>query len=80
MDLWEAVAMLTVPTLVLDGVSDRLTPPAHSRRIAKALPQLAELIELPQTGHMAPLERPDDVARALAELAARTRATPSAAT
>jgi pimeloyl-ACP methyl ester carboxylesterase len=80
MDLWEAVALLTVPTLVLDGAADRLTPPAHSRRIAKALPQLAELIELPQTGHMAPLERPDDVARALAELAARTRARPSATT
>jgi pimeloyl-ACP methyl ester carboxylesterase len=66
MDLWSAVTRLTVPTLVLDGASDRLTPPAHSRRIANALPQLAELIELPQTGHMAPLERPDEVAGALA--------------
>jgi len=61
---------LTVPTIVIAGELDRLTPPSHSRRIADALPQLERLIVLPNTGHMAPLERPTDVGDALAELAA----------
>lgn len=29
-DLWHAVARLTVPTLVIAGERDRLTPPAHA--------------------------------------------------
>ena len=52
---------LTVPTIVLAGARDRLTPPSHARRIAGMLPQLVRLIVLPDTGHMAPLERPDEV-------------------
>ncbi|MFZ0042612.1 MAG: alpha/beta hydrolase [Solirubrobacteraceae bacterium] len=79
MDLWEAVTRLDVPTLVLTGTDDRLTPPAHSERIAEALPDLAALVELPRTGHMSPLERPDEVSRALAELVDRTRTPTSAA-
>jgi pimeloyl-ACP methyl ester carboxylesterase len=74
MDLWEAATRLTVPTLVITGTSDRLTPPAHARRIAEALPQLAGLLELPDTGHMSPLERPDEIARAVAELVSETQA------
>jgi pimeloyl-ACP methyl ester carboxylesterase len=34
------------------------------------LPQLHRLTVLPDTGHMAPLERPDEVIAALLELAA----------
>ena len=75
MDLWQAVARLTVPTLVVAGEQDRLTPPTHARRIADALPDLHALLELPDTGHMAPLERPDELTEALVELlaAANTR-------
>jgi pimeloyl-ACP methyl ester carboxylesterase len=68
MDLDHALARLTVPTLVMAGERDRLTPPAHARRIAAALPSPAGLIELPDTGHMGPLERPAEVAAALKEL------------
>jgi pimeloyl-ACP methyl ester carboxylesterase len=46
-----------------------LTPPSHARRIAETLPQPAGLIELPETGHMSPLERPREVSAALARLA-----------
>jgi pimeloyl-ACP methyl ester carboxylesterase len=74
MDLWHAVASLTVPTLVVAGDSDRLTPPAHARRIADELPNPAGLVVLPDTGHMSPLERPlelcDAVTRLLREAAA----------
>jgi pimeloyl-ACP methyl ester carboxylesterase len=68
LDLWSALAGLTVPTLVLAGDRDRLTPPEHGRRIAEALPDPAGLILLEQTGHMSPLERPREIAKALGEL------------
>jgi pimeloyl-ACP methyl ester carboxylesterase len=71
MDLWHAVARLTVPTLVIAGERDRLTPPAHARRLTETLPHPAGLIVLPETGHMSPLERPQEVAAALVEISAR---------
>ena len=71
MDLWHAVARLTVPTVVIAGERDRLTPPAHARRIAETLPNPVGLIELPDTGHMGPLERPREIASALIDLSAQ---------
>lgn len=71
MDLWDAVAGLTVPTLVVAGDRDRLTPPAHAQRIAASLPFAAGLIELERTGHLSPLERPEEVARAIHGLIAQ---------
>jgi pimeloyl-ACP methyl ester carboxylesterase len=68
MDLHHALPRLTVPTLVMAGANDRLTPPSHARRIAEHLPRLERLVVLPETGHMGPLERPAEVSQALAEL------------
>ncbi len=67
-DLYEALSRLTVPTLVMAGADDRLTPASHAERMAAALPNLQALIELPDTGHMGPLERPREVADALRAL------------
>lgn len=75
MELHHALPRLTMPTLVMDGAADRLTPPAHARRIAAELPEPYRLIELPDTGHMGPLERPAEVADALRELAQATEVT-----
>lgn len=72
MDLHHALPRLTVPTIVIAGANDRLTPPSHARRIAGELPQLRRLTVLPDTGHMAPLERPKEVTAALVELATLT--------
>lgn len=69
LDLRDALPRLTVPTLILAGEQDRLTPPAMAHSMAKSLPDLRELVVLSDTGHMAPLERPDEVARALLRLA-----------
>jgi pimeloyl-ACP methyl ester carboxylesterase len=69
MDIDHALPRLNIPTLVMAGANDRLTPPVHAQRIADALPSLESLVVLPATGHMGPLERPDDVAEALAALA-----------
>ena len=70
MELHHALPRLTVPTIVIAGWQDRLTPPSHARRIAGQLPQLRRLTVLPDTGHMAPLERPDAVIAAVLELVA----------
>jgi pimeloyl-ACP methyl ester carboxylesterase len=72
-DLRHVLPSLSVPTLVMAGELDRLTPPAHARRIAAELPNLQALIELPDTGHMGPLERPAEVSAALRELAKVTQ-------
>jgi pimeloyl-ACP methyl ester carboxylesterase len=76
MNLQEVVTRLTVPTLVIAGACDRLTPPAHARRIVATLPEPAGLMVLPDTGHMSPLERPTECSRAIYELV--TGVTPGA--
>ncbi len=48
MELNHALAKLTIPTLVMAGDRDRLTPVAQAERIASELPQLTELIVLTQ--------------------------------
>jgi len=69
LDLTASLANLTVPTLVVVGDVDRLTPPVHARRMLAALPHVDEFILLPQTGHMVPLERPAELVEALVGLA-----------
>lgn len=51
----------SIPTAVLVGSKDRLTPVAASRRINAALPS-SELTVLPGAGHMLPVERVPQVA------------------
>jgi pimeloyl-ACP methyl ester carboxylesterase len=63
--LGAALGRLTVPTLVIAGDRDRLTPLAHSEAIMRALPDPAGLIVLERTAHMSPLERPGEVAEAI---------------
>ncbi len=74
MDLHEALANLTIPTAVIAGDKDRLTPPAHARRIAGMLPQLHSLTVLEGVGHMGPLERPQEISSTLMELVALSEA------
>ena len=69
-ELYDALPRLTVPSIVIAGASDRLTPPSHAKRIAEMLPKLEGLTVLPDTGHMAPLERHREVTELLAQLAA----------
>ncbi|SCK10080.1 alpha/beta fold hydrolase [Streptomyces sp. WMMB 322] len=59
---------LGVPTAVISGAADRLTPPALAREIADALPQCTGLHELPRRGHMTPVETPSMVSGVLREL------------
>jgi pimeloyl-ACP methyl ester carboxylesterase len=62
LDVSGHVARLDVPTSVVFGTRDRLTPPAaHAQAIADALPDFAGLTTLTGLGHMTPMEAPDVV-------------------
>jgi pimeloyl-ACP methyl ester carboxylesterase len=76
MCLIHALPRLTVPTAVIAGADDRLTPPSHAHLIARVLPALDSLVVMPRTGHMGPLERPVENVLALIELASRTLPSP----
>jgi pimeloyl-ACP methyl ester carboxylesterase len=60
-------AFAEIPTVVLAGSRDRLTPVPASRRIARALPS-AELTVFPDAGHMLQLERVSGVSGRLGAL------------
>jgi len=60
------LAQIAVPTLVVVGERDALTPPADSEAMASAIPD-ARLVVIPGAGHLAPMERPKAVAEALGE-------------
>ncbi|MBB3729189.1 alpha/beta fold hydrolase [Nonomuraea dietziae] len=63
-------ALGEVPTLVMVGEHDRLTPLVHSHRIAEALPS-ARLVVVRGAGHMLALERPSVVSAELSALLER---------
>jgi pimeloyl-ACP methyl ester carboxylesterase len=56
-----------IPTHVLVGTRDVLTPPSHARRIADHV-EGAVLTVVPEAGHMLPLERDELVSGILVRL------------
>ena len=68
-----------VPTLILCGDEDKLTPVHNSHVMAEALPD-AELLVVPGAGHMVMLERPSLVNAALRRLVERASTGTQAAT
>jgi pimeloyl-ACP methyl ester carboxylesterase len=63
---------IAVPTLVIVGEEDSITPPALSVAMATALPN-AELVRLPLAGHLSSLEQPQAFNAALLGFLARLR-------
>ncbi|MET9392762.1 alpha/beta hydrolase [Streptomyces sp. NPDC006624] len=79
-DKTEALAHFAdMPVLVLAGVNDLVTPSEHSEAIADVLPE-AELVLVPDAGHLVMLEHPEVVTDRLADLLTRTGAVPAGAT
>ncbi|MDD7937802.1 alpha/beta hydrolase [Actinomycetospora lutea] len=62
--LWTAAASVTAPTLVVWGEVDRLVGVSRAAHTAAALPA-GRLLRLPGVGHVAQIERPQTVARAV---------------
>ncbi len=73
-DTREALADVDVPSFVVVGTRDGLTPPPNARLIAELLPG-CELHELKSAGHQIMQERPGELAQLIDQLAARARAT-----
>jgi 3-oxoadipate enol-lactonase len=53
-----------LPTLVIVGEEDALTPPDGARRMAAAIPG-ARLVTIPGAGHLPPVERPSETTAAI---------------
>lgn len=58
------LARITVPTLVLCGQEDKLTPPKLAEEMAVLVPQ-AKLVIIEWCGHLSTLERPQQVNQAM---------------
>lgn len=67
MDYRAGLAGIPVPTTILVGTHDRLTPMARARELHAGIAG-SELIVLPGLGHMLPLEAPDEIADAIGKL------------
>ena len=59
-----SLAAIAVPTLVLVGEQDQLTPPAVARELAAGIAH-AQLVVVPECGHGATIEQPQAVNQAL---------------
>jgi pimeloyl-ACP methyl ester carboxylesterase len=66
-DVHREIGAIDLPTRVVVGSRDLLTPPRMARAMAAAIPG-AELTLLPGSGHMVMLERPDELNRLLHQL------------
>ncbi|MGZ8178465.1 alpha/beta fold hydrolase [Williamsia sp. SKLECPSW1] len=76
LDVWQGVLNLTVPTAVVVGTDDRLTPRKHSDAISAQLEKqdiLLDYLVLPHTGHMANIEESGPYNRLLTDVLDRTK-------
>lgn len=58
---------INIPTLLICGEQDALTPPAVMKEMQKKIKN-AEYVEIKNAGHMTPIENPEQVNKAIAEL------------
>jgi pimeloyl-ACP methyl ester carboxylesterase len=68
LDLTADLPRFEIPTLVVGGTADVLTPPAEARRMAELIPD-ARLELMPGGGHMLMLERTEELNRLIADFA-----------
>ena len=63
-DIMDRLAKIRVPTLVVCGADDRMTPLRYSEHLVSSIKR-AELIIVPDAGHMVMIEKPKEVASAI---------------
>ena len=65
-DTTSLLPQISIPSLVVCGDADVITPPAESESMAQAIPG-ARFVLIPGAGHLTPMERPGAVASNLAD-------------
>ena len=74
LDEYQALELVSkVPTVVVGGENDMITPIEHTARIIEWLPN-AEAIRVPECGHLGMIEKHEIFNAALDRLIARVRA------
>jgi pimeloyl-ACP methyl ester carboxylesterase len=63
-DTTQSLSKLNVPTLIICGEQDALTPPAVMKDMFHKIPN-AEFVEIKNAGHMTPIENPEEVNKAI---------------
>jgi len=63
-DLMEEVKAITLPTLVICGTDDLMTPPKYAEYLHRQIGG-SRLALIPAAGHMVMLEQPDETSRAI---------------
>jgi pimeloyl-ACP methyl ester carboxylesterase len=61
------LSTIAVPTLVLVGEADVITPPEHAAKLCKAIPH-ARYVEIAECGHLSSLEKSEAVNQELSRL------------
>ncbi|WP_158295661.1 alpha/beta fold hydrolase [Crenalkalicoccus roseus] len=65
--LEKRLPLIQAPTLLLWGEQDRLMPQSYAGRFARLIAGRTETRTIPGAGHLAELDRPEEVARAILE-------------
>jgi pimeloyl-ACP methyl ester carboxylesterase len=68
-DIRSELNKISIPTLVVCGSEDQMTPPKFGRYLAENISG-AQLVEIEDAGHFAMLEKPKEVANTIAEFLA----------
>jgi pimeloyl-ACP methyl ester carboxylesterase len=68
-DSFDTLRAVAVPTLVVVGEEDTLSPPADAQAMADAVPD-ARLVTIPAAGHLTAVEAPEEFNAAVAEFLA----------
>lgn len=67
-DSTPTLAHITCPTLIVVGEEDALAPPADSQMMAQMI-EGAQLVIIPNAGHLSPIEQPEAFSTAVADFA-----------
>jgi pimeloyl-ACP methyl ester carboxylesterase len=66
-DSTDTLNTISIPTLVVVGDEDKLTPPSDAQYMIDRLHHAAPLVVIPHAGHLSPLENPDAFNLALSD-------------
>ena len=63
--LEKRLPLIMAPTLLIWGAEDRIMPRSYADRFAASIAGRTEITTIPGAGHLAELDKPDDVAAAI---------------